>query len=984
MGLTMRVARAVLTVFAMSCACVAQAADDAPQLMLDTGGHMAIIKGLAFTADGNQLVSAGDDKVVRVWDWRSGTTVRTIRGQVGPGHEGKIFGMALSPDGRWMAVGGWLGPFSGQKPREDEEAHAIRLYDFASGRLVALLRGHTNVVNALTFSPDSRRLVSGQNADLSAIVWDVASRKPIHRLMGHTAPVYGVAFSTDGQRVITASEDRTLRLWRAGDGSLIAEMKGHGARILGSLAVSRDGTIASGDRDGEVRLWDGTTGQFLRSFVRKDGAVGRLVFSPDGRWLLASAGEAGTYNCQVWDVRTGQLATSYRKHDNTSVAVAISPDNRFAATGGGNNNEIHIWDLATGETQRILAGTGKGKWAAGFASDPPRISWGSTARYTKQTDRGPIEWQLTLPSGTRVLGQPRRIAAGEMKDFARAVGSYGTYSLDHREGGTPSLSDGILELKRGGRTLFSIARDSTTGFAHRTYTFTPDGKSVISSSDVGEIASYDLAGKVVGKFIGHESVVWGLAPSRDGRLLVSVGNDQTTRLWNARSHELIVTLFHGNDGEWVMWTPQGYYTASPDGEKIVGWQINRGLQEAADYVNANQLRSHFYRPDIVDQAIILASADAAMKQARNTSFSLAALLSRRPPGFAIMSPQDRSRAVATPAQVRLKLEPNTDPVDGIDVLVNGRQTTTPTLRNATARAVATGLDEHFIDVPLEQGENKIRIVARNKVGQTVKEFILFHDRRGQLDARGTLYVLAIGVDKYARLPSLCGPDKKQSCNLRFAGKDARAFRDVLVKRTAPLYKEVKTLLLSSDGDKPPTKANIEDALGEMLGRAGPEDTTVLFIAGHGVNDGRSAEYLFLPAEAESSADGWRRSTVVPWTQLQSALHNTQGRRLMFADTCHSGGAYNARLVNDAHNANIIIFAATDTQTLAWELAHLSHGAFTYALIQGLEGKARRSDGSVTVLGLGAFISDEVASLTEDKQKPTFHISGATNFMLARP
>src|SRR5580704_1985470 len=108
--------------------------DDKPILMLDTGGHQALINGIAFTADGKYLVSAGDDTVVRVWDWRAGKTVRTIRGQVGPGREGKIFAMALSPDGRWLAVGGRI--------REPGLVPVpIRLYDFATGELKALLKG---------------------------------------------------------------------------------------------------------------------------------------------------------------------------------------------------------------------------------------------------------------------------------------------------------------------------------------------------------------------------------------------------------------------------------------------------------------------------------------------------------------------------------------------------------------------------------------------------------------------------------------------------------------------------------------------------------------------------------------------------------------------------------------------------------------------------------------------------------------------------
>ena len=193
--------------------------------------------------------------------------------------------------------------------------------------------------------------------------------------------------------------------------------------------------------------------------------------------------------------------------------------------------------------------------------------------------------------------------------------------------------------------------------------------------------------------------------------------------------------------------PAGLLRSSPDGDRIVGWQINKGPDEAADYVTASQLRSHFFRPDIVERAIVLASANAAVAQARGTDFSLADLLKRRPPAFDILSPEDKSHASATPIELRLKVELNADPVEAIEVLVNGRQATTPALRNATARLATSGPPERRIEVPLEQGENKIRIVARNKVGQTVRDVVLFHDKPGLLDRRGKLYLLAIGVDR---------------------------------------------------------------------------------------------------------------------------------------------------------------------------------------------------------------------------------------------
>jgi WD40 repeat protein len=101
------------------------------------------------------LVSAGDDKVVRIWDIATRKTVRTIRGQIGDGPEGKIHAAALFPNNKYLAVGGWLAG-------DLRSRHALRLHVFHSGAVIGLLKGHTNVVNSLAFSPDSQHLASGR------------------------------------------------------------------------------------------------------------------------------------------------------------------------------------------------------------------------------------------------------------------------------------------------------------------------------------------------------------------------------------------------------------------------------------------------------------------------------------------------------------------------------------------------------------------------------------------------------------------------------------------------------------------------------------------------------------------------------------------------------------------------------------------------------------------------------------------------------
>ena len=110
-------------------------------------GTWRVVKGIAFTPDGRQLVSAGDDKVVRVWDWQAGKTVRIIRGQVGPGDRGQDLRHGAVARRPLAGGGGWM-------THAGRSRGHIRLYDFATGELVALLKGHTNIVNSLAFSPD--------------------------------------------------------------------------------------------------------------------------------------------------------------------------------------------------------------------------------------------------------------------------------------------------------------------------------------------------------------------------------------------------------------------------------------------------------------------------------------------------------------------------------------------------------------------------------------------------------------------------------------------------------------------------------------------------------------------------------------------------------------------------------------------------------------------------------------------------------------
>ncbi len=945
---------------------------------------MAKIQSVVFTPDGKLLVSASDDKVIRVWDWRKQKTVRTMRGQSGPGPAGKIHAMALSPNGRLLAAAGWS---------DGADAHVpccgdIRLYDFATGEIIALLKGHTSVVNALAFSPDGTKLISGSGlGDLSAIIWDVPGRKLLHRLTGHTRDIYAAVFTPDGQRAVTGSDDTTLRLWRVSDGSLIKEMKGHTKDVDRAVAVRfTDGIIASGDATGEIRLWDGHTGNFLRVFTNQKGPVGKLVFSLDGTRLLSTCRYRGCHQTQfLWDMATGKQILTYKKHDNIVLAAAMAPDGALVATGGGSNTAIHVWDLRTGATKYVLAGTGAPGWAAGFSKDGKRLGWGHNwSRDNPAHGYGAIQFALTLPSKGVRLGRPEQVSAKEAaSEFYQASPTHGAYKLAHRKGGSYSY-DALLDVIKDGKTEVTIERGSTDGYQHRSYTFTPDGATVISGGGNGNLTAYDLKGKRLGKYLGHEGDVWAVTPSPDGRLLVSGSADQTIRLWNLKTRELIVTLFQGSDGEWVLWTPQGYYTGSPGSDKLVGWQINKGLAKSADFVGAEQLRSHLNRPDIVENAIILASAERAVREAPGTTFQLADLLKRPVPRFRITSPASGYVERQGRSLVRIRIETTPDPVKSIRVQVNGRQVEEKT---ATLDSGGFGAGEQLLDVPLAKGRNEVRITLTNAIGEKAETLALTQEGEGALDKRGTLYVLAIGVNKYPGLGANCGQLGTQSCDLSFPGADARALADAVEKRLGPAHNGVvKRVLVNGAGrSNEPTAANILDAI-DMLKQARETDTIVFFIAGHGYNDGPN--YRFLPTNAQMSAGTLRGSTVIPWYALQEAVETAKGRRILFVDTCHSGNAYNQRLGNAAYHANIIAYTAARFDQSAIEDPRLGHGLFTYAVVEGLRGGGNlAAQRELSTKELGDYVIRRVETMAkalQSEQEPQyFKGRDAEDYVLVR-
>ncbi len=967
-----------------------------PTLTIDHGGHMSLISEILFTNDGKYLVSASTDKDIRIWDIESGKTVRKIRGQTGKGTEGFIHDISLSPDNHLLAVGGWMGP--DENPGKFDIG-TIRLFDFENGEIVALLKGHTDVVNCLAFSPDGKYLISG-SSDNTARIWNAHSGKIVHILKRHLDDINEVAFSPNNAYAITASSDQSLILWDVSTGKQIYQMRGHSEKVL-SAAFTPDGkSILSGDEDGKVLLWEVKSGRLTKLFADMLRSIGRatkliadrlrpvdnISISPDGTKVIIGNGFEFNNRISVLTFPEGELVTVFDLHKRALVtATDISPDGTMVATGGGRSKEIFVWDILTGRAiQQKMEGKGNTVWSVGFSNDGRSIAWGNTnihyapaigsnkleehyaaqKRYINlhgsfQINHGPLQekFQLFDENGLPALNSAGRLQNDS--DYLRAVDSVGPIKV--RSNLFQSYSE--LQILKNEQIIQKIERSTNDGLDHRSYALTRDGRTVISGGSHGVLVSYDtVTGKKIHDFVGHHAEVDAVAISPDERLLISGSRDQTVKLWNLKTGELLVTVFFGLDKEWVAWTPEGYFTASPRGDQYIGWIVNKGENKNSDFYSAHQFRRYLYRPDIVNDTLATGSSKLAISKAGMEKISVNDLVLRAPVGVKIDGVKPLNNGLVT---ITIRLLKNTTTVpERITIYINGAQVLKEEQR--LLKNVHPGDTLNYtVDLPFnESDQNHVKVLVENEWAETGYEMNFEHYQwENENRFHGILYVTAIGINDYPNLP----PDLQ----LKSPGIDANSIVNRLKQLEGILYDKVIIKLITNQNTLTPITADIvEEALKQQGRQAGPHDTSIMFLAGHGVTDS-NGNYHFMTADTlvnsiQGAKIGLKAGTSFNWNHLHKILSNTMGKRVVIVDTCQAGKVLSRttpdikKLVKDIHDVNAIIYSGTSRQQFGRETE--KGGVFTQAIISGLDGEAQYEGYNLPFNALKAYVDFETPQL----------------------
>jgi WD40 repeat protein len=248
---------------------------------------------------------------------------------------GPVTCIAFSPDGRLLAA-------AGGAPGEFGE---IRLWDVRSRQLLRTLRGHRDAMYGVAFSPDGRTLAAG-SYDWLVSLWSVQGGPP-RMLKDHIDAVYAVAFSPDGRQVASAAGDRTIKVWDVATGKRAYTLSEPNAEQY-AVAFSPDGhRLAAAGADRMLRLWNvsGTGGTLARSAFAHEAAVLRLAFSPDGERLVSSGEDRWV---KVWNTATLTEERVLERQPDWASAIAVRPDGQAFAVGR-HDGTLALYDPATGK-----------------------------------------------------------------------------------------------------------------------------------------------------------------------------------------------------------------------------------------------------------------------------------------------------------------------------------------------------------------------------------------------------------------------------------------------------------------------------------------------------------------------------------------------------------------------------------------------------------------------------------------------------------
>jgi WD40 repeat protein/uncharacterized caspase-like protein len=957
--------------------------DQQPFLRIETGMHTAPIHRIGVDAACSLLATASDDKTVRLWSLPDGKLKRVVRLPIGEGDAGKVYATALSPDGRWLAVGGWDAAFA--KTGKD----SLTIVDLSNGA-IHRFGAFEQAIRHIAFSADGRRVAVGLSRNNGLRVLDSASGTELLADRDYGADVYGMAFAPDGA-LVTSSYDGQLRAYGP-DLKLTAKRAApDGKNPLGVAIDPLGRRVAVGyAATVPVSILDARTLASLavaQTIDLKGGSPANVAWSRDSTTLIAG-GQARAQFRGEWRRFLRRFDANGRRK---GADVPVSDSTIMAIQPCGDGFVFAAADPVFG----LLAPQGVPTTLQGARTADMRDKVGSA--FAVSGDASSVRFGLGAGGEKPVVFD---LTAASLTDSAALP-----------SGLTPARVDGlpVTDWKNDYAPKFNGAKLALEDYERsRALAIRPDAFGFTLGADFS-VRAYDAKGKELWSRPGP-GVAWGVDFSPDGEMIVVAYRDGTIRwLRWSDGEELLAFFVEPQSRKWVAWTPTGYYMASAGGEDLIGWHVNRGWNQQADFFPASQFRAQYNRPDIVKLVLKTRDEAQAIRQANlasDRSVEAKPIGTVLPPVVAIVSPQDGTHFSEDPVEIAYSLRsPSGLPIDRLDVLADG-QPIKSTGFTTTKGSGATG----SVTITPPKKDATISLIGYSGGLTSVPVGVkLVYDRpappaapapnvTAAPDTRPKLYALLVGVTNY---------EDNELNDIHFGARDAEGFAQALERQKGGLYADVQTQIVDFPTRKdsavnnigPPTRDSVFKGLYWLKHVATDNDLIVVFLSGHGYRDYSDPKggFWFLTREAKIDE---LPTTAISGSDLYRQISTLAGKKILFIDACHVGTDLTAntmavpfeafpnmdKFVNDFTTAGsgIVVYAASQAVELAHEDSVGQHGAFAEALIEAIgQGKGANPDGRITADLLHFYVVERVRALTNGAQHPVWNLPGTiTDFPVA--
>jgi hypothetical protein len=642
------------------------------------------------------------------------------------------------------------------------------------------------------------------------------------------------------------------------------------------------------------------------------------------------------------DSHRGQPVVSYGTYAMLETAGALARGGRRAAMAAPpEGSRIALFDVREHAKVQYLRGEDSAENEVGWGKDGYAIAWS-----------GPGQTSATWLD-LRRLGRPTAPPGPRLP------------TVTWRDGWELKKVEGDLELSGSDRPPVKMESG-----AHIFSSFTlPAAGNVAWVAWTGPIGLHladPATGKTVRNFQPRGLPMRSVASSPDGKYLVVYSIRGVFHVYRPDQEKPLLTVFAAGP-DWVVWTEQGYYAATPGGERLIGWTVNNGADRLATFYPAERFRKVLYRPDVVRLVLekgstedALATANAAQTNAgEKVTEGVADVEQLLPPRAALLLLSDKKALPKVKVKATAEAAAKGQPVQSLRLLVDGR----PLPDGRGVKELKRGEEpEAEWEVELPPGPHELKALARapDTAGASATVSIDVTTPPGA--AGPTLHVIAVGIDAYPQ----------QALQLKCAVADAKELADAFGTHCAGpgnLFGQAKVTPPLLDGKA--KRAAVLGALKEVRQAVKPGDLLVFSFAGHGARQGKQFYLLTVDADPDRLAQ-----TALSGDDLRAALADLPCQVLLLLDACHSAAGVRAfideaaRGLTDDETAVAVLCAA-----MGYEEAQEKdgHGLFTRAVMEALKRSDRvpynYRDGRQYVHHLGSFVLDEVEGASHGEQHP---------------